>query len=47
METGWTQNVVILEAYTYGALMPIGLGIALGLLIIGTIHRCNLDTQGE
>mgnify|MGYP001500300836 CR=1 FL=1 len=36
-----------LPSYTYGALMPIGLGIALGLLIIGTIHRCNLDTQGE
>ncbi len=36
-----------LPSYTYGALMPIGLGIALGLLIIGTIHRRNLDTQGE
>lgn len=36
-----------LPSYTYAAWMPIGLSIALGLLITGTIHRCNLDTQGE
>ncbi len=28
-----------------GPLMPIGLSIVLGLVILGTIHRCNLDTE--
>ena len=36
-----------LPSYSYAALMPIGLSIVLGLVILGTIHRCNLDTEGE
>lgn len=35
-----------LPSYSYAALMPIGLSIVLGLVILGTIHRCNLDTEG-
>lgn len=36
-----------LPSYGFAVGVTVGLSVLLGILIVGTIHRCNLETEKE